>query len=161
MNSVILPYRGMPIELLRPVAQAWSEEARGNSFSIDINVESHLADLSRLANSPSSLLLVLYNGKPSGYIGLEFWPNPLGNGLMASEKYWYVMPDSRGRDSIKLLKAAIEQAQQNGAGTVFFTASRMASDLHDKVCKIYEHFDMIPFETTYALKLSKSPEGDN
>lgn len=153
MQGVIIPYRNMPIEALRPVAEAWAKEACGQQFGIEINADAHLLDLDRLANSPTSALLVLVQAVPVGYIGIEFWQNPLGSELAASEKYWYVAPQARGRDSIRLLKEARKYAKQVGAAYMFFTASKLASESHDAVCKLYEHNGFKAFETTYIAHL--------
>jgi len=159
MAGIVIPYRGFPIETLRPVVEAWEKEYHGDQFGIELTVDASLADLLRLANGPMSALLVLVQGGPVGYIGIDFWPNPAGPGLMASEKYWYVMPEARGRDSLKLLKSARDYARQAGASKMLFTASRMASNLHDKVCRIYEHMGMRHFETTYCCDLSQEKGG--
>lgn len=153
--SIVIPYRNFPIETLRPIAEAWQREAQGNAFGIGTNVDGHLADLARLANSPTTALLVLVKGAPVGYLGIEFWPNPMGTELLANEKYWYVIPEARGRDSIKLIRTAMQYAKAAGVFKMFFTASRLASEMHDKVCRLYEAMKMQPFETTYVASLDK------
>lgn len=118
-------------------------------------MESYLADLDRLANSPTTALLVLVKGGPVGYIGIEFWPSPLGPERMACEKYWYVIPEARGRDGIRLIRTAMAYAAEAGATHMMFTASRLAGDMHDRVCRLYEAMKMKPFETTYIASLDK------
>jgi len=153
MNGVVIPYKNLPIELLRPIAIAWQQEARGNALGIDIDVERHLADLARLSADPHCLLLVLMQGRPVGYMGMEFFASPVGKDIVANEHYWYVMPEARGRDSVMLLREARRFAREAGANYMLFNASRLASDLHDDVCRLYEHFKMEPFETTYLDRL--------
>ena len=153
MTGIVIPYRGMPIETLRPIAESWAKDACGSQYGIEITADGHLADLERLSNSPSSALLVLVQAAPVGYIGIEFWQNPLGSELVASEKYWYVLPDARGRDSFRLLREAKKCAKQAGASYMFFTASRLAGTEHDRVCRLYEHMGFRAFETTYITSL--------
>jgi len=160
MNGIIIPYRNFPIETLRPIAEAWKKESHGDEFGIEIDIDAHLADLSRLANSPNTELFVLLKGVPVGYIGIEFWTNSLGHELMAKEKYWYVIPDARGRDSLRLLKKAAQYAKEMGAVGMLFTASALASDMHDQVCRVYEAMRMRKLETVYMHSLSED-KGDS
>ena len=155
MTGIVIPYRNLPVELLRPIAEAWSKEANGNRFGVDIDVDAHLADLQRLIVDSAAALLVLVQGGPAGYMGIEFFQSPLGNQLVASERYWYVMPQARGRDSLLLVKEARRFARQAGAAYMLFSASHLASDSHDGVCRLYEHMKMVKFETTYLDRLGE------
>jgi GNAT superfamily N-acetyltransferase len=157
--SMIVPYRNLPAEPLRPISEAWLREAKGNQLGVQMNVDSHLADLQRLATDPHTMLLVLVEeGElpvPAGLIGIELFVNPLGKELVASEKYWFVRPEYRGRNSLRLLQTAREWAKANGATYMLFTASNLASESHDSVCRLYENMKMNKFESTYLDKLDK------
>jgi hypothetical protein len=158
----IINYRGMPILLLRPVAEEWAKEAQGNAFGLETNIDLHLEDLHALANRPESILLVLVGekGLPVGYLGLHFFKNKLGHELIAEEKYWFISPQGRGRDSLKLIREAQKIAREAGATHILFTASYLASDKHDRITALYEHMGMHPFESTYCLSLNNGDKGE-
>lgn len=135
-------------EDLRPIADLWSKEAGG--FGIGVNVDEHLADLQDLIDSPDKDLLVLYNGNPIGYMGIIRFKNPLGKEYFANEHYWYIAPERRGgTGAVKLIQAAQEWALQKGCQYLLMSASRLASPMHDKVCRLYEKLGFEHFETTY------------
>ena len=141
------PYRRSVMNLL-PIANAWKEECNGGKFNIETDPYKLLNDFSHLH------LFVLYEGELEiGVIGCEIFMNPLGTELIAQEKYWYVLPDKRGKHALMLMDAIIKWAKDRGCRNIMFSASMLASELHDSVCKIYERKKMQRFETTYILHL--------
>lgn len=138
---------------LKVVAESWRRECNGNAMGIDLDMDVHLADLQRLADSPDSDLFVLYDGEPVGYMGLTVFQSPIGNQRIANEHYWYIIPSKRGISALRFLKAAQEWAKEKGCSHLLMNASCLASDLHDGVCKLYEHKGMKRFETTYIMGL--------
>ena len=102
---------------------------------------------------PSATLMLLLNEDiVVGFMGIFLHNSPVSVGLSANENYWYVLPKHRGASSLRLLKAAKKWAKDAGALHITMSASKLASDQHDKVCKIYEK-DMKHFETTYIMEL--------
>lgn len=142
------------IEKLRPVAQTWVSATQENEFGLTVNVDSHLADLEKLTENISSTLIALYEKEvPVGYLGLKIFTNPLGREKIASEHYWYVLPEKRTTGSIKLLRTAKMWAKLNGCSQIIFNASRLASGMHDKVCAFYEKLGCKKFETSYIQEI--------
>jgi len=142
------------IEALRPVARSWYDDTHRNSFNIDIDIDTHLADLDRLAKSADSDLLVLIDGTLIvGYMGIEAFTSPLSQQVIANEHYWYVLPEKRGIGSMRLIWLAQQWAKEKGCSHLIMNASNLASSLHDKVCKLYEQLGMKKFETSYISEI--------
>jgi GNAT superfamily N-acetyltransferase len=140
-------------EWLRPIAERWKEEANGD-FGIHIDVNHHLEDMQRLIDDEGSELFGLFKDeKVVGYLGILMFNNPLGAGRVANEHYWYVHPDHRGFGSTKLLHAAKIWAKENNCSHLILNASKLASDLHDTVCRMYERLGLDHFETSYICEV--------
>lgn len=139
---------------LETVYSRWKTEANWDGYGIDVDVETYRRDLQKLVDNKDAELLVLVNGEDVlGYIGITTFTSPFSNQKIASEHYWYVLPEHRGIGSIRLLKAAFIWAKENGCSHVLMNASMLASSLHDKVCGIYEKMGMKKFETQYIMRL--------
>ena len=54
-----------------------------------------------------------------------------------------------------MIDAAQAWARAHGCSHLLFNASRLASGLHDDVCRVYEHKGMKPFETTYIVGIEQ------
>ena len=152
-SGMVKVYQGN-VEPLRPIALKWQAECNSENLGIDINIETHLDDLQMLVSRERSDLLVLIDGNEViGYMGIAVIDSPVGEQVMANEHYWYVVPEKRGIASVRLFKAAELWAQVHRCSHILMNASYLASDLHDKVCRLYERFGMEPFETTYIKKV--------
>jgi len=145
------------IEKLRPLAEAWQKETNANDFGIKSDdFGKYLADLQDMAYATRGNLIVLYDeDEPIGYIGLRYFSNPMGDQVIANEHYFYVLPEHRGIASMRLIKTAKMTAQLRGCSHIIFNASKMASDLHDMVCKLYGKLGMKHWETSYICELGE------
>ena len=142
------------IETLRPIVESWQEIVIGNGFGIIADdVDKFLVGLKDMADGTESDLLVLYDGKPIGYIGLQYFMSPLGNQKMANEHFFFVIPEKRGLSSMRLLWDAKVLAHERGCSHFIMNASNLASDLHDKVCCFYKRLGMKKFETSYISEV--------
>ena len=137
---------------LRHIAEFWQEESV-KDFGMTIDIEEHLDDLQEMIDADNKDLLVI-GDPPYGYMGIGTFKNPLGTELMANEHYWYIIPEKRrGMGAIRLMKAAQEWAISKGCSHLLMTASKLASGLHDNVCKLYERTGFSHFETTYIKRI--------
>jgi len=142
------------MERLRPIAEDWANTASDNEFGVDVDADSHLSDLRGLiCGSTSGLIVLLKENQPVGYIGLKVMQNPIGHQLIANEHYWYVLPEYRGMGSMKMLKAAMLWAKLHNCSHIILNASRLASEMHDKVCLLYDKLGMKLFETSYIKEI--------
>lgn len=148
----VLAYKG-DVSPLAHMARTWLAETHGNAFGIDINVEAHMRDLQGLVDGDDSDLLVLVDGGPVGYIGMTWFNSPLGGQKVANEHYWYVLPDYRGLGSVRMIQAAKAWAISKDCTHLIMTASNMASDMHDRVCRLYEQMQMKKFETSFITEV--------
>ena len=143
------------IETLRPIAESWREEMRANEFGIIADdIDKFLTELGMMAVKDDSDLLVLYdNETPVGIFGLQYFENPLGAQRFANEHFLYVMPEKRGLASMRLIKNAKFIAKLKGCSHLILNASNLASDLHEKLCRIYEKLGYAKFETCFITEL--------
>ena len=143
------------IEALRPIVRSWKETANKNDFGIKVVDENkYLLDLCRMTMNPKADLLVLFDDiRPVGYLGLEYFESPMSNQVIANEHYWYVLPESRGIGSMRLMKTAMQLAKLRGCSHLIMNASNLASDLHDRICELYEKMEMKKFETSFIKEL--------
>lgn len=142
------------IETLRPIAESWFEFAKTNGFGLEISVDKHLLELGMMAVRDDADLIVLYDEEvPIGYIGLQYFDSPLGEQKIANEHYLYVVPEKRGLASMRLIKNAKYLAGHKGCSHIIFNASNLASDLHDKICRVYDKQGMKKFETSYISEV--------
>jgi len=138
-------------EDLRHIAEAWQNEH--NEYGFEMLIDKHLEDLQDMIDSDGKDLLVLGN-PPAGYMGLTTFINPLGTELFANEHYWYIVPEKRsGIGALRLLRAAQYWAVSKGCKCLLMTASKLASDMHDSVCRLYEKTGFEHFETTYIKRI--------
>lgn len=140
------------VEILRPIAEQWLAEARPESFGLTIDIERHMQDLQQLADD-GGLLVLRTNDQPLGYMGMTAFLSPIGPDRIANEHYLYIHPDHRGRGVLLLLEFARAWARANECTHLMFNASRLASELHDGVCRLYERLGMNHFETVYLAKV--------
>jgi len=134
---------------LQEVISSWLKEVNARVMGIELDEEVYLSDFQRLIDGDDSDLLVLERDKIIGFMGLTIFNSPLGRQRICNEHYWYVLPEYRGMASLRFIKAAQQWAREKGCSHLMMNASAMASDMHDKVCKLYELFGMKKFETTY------------
>ncbi|MCK9601489.1 MAG: hypothetical protein M0R06_20775 [Sphaerochaeta sp.] len=139
---------------LAPLALSWEQTCNAVEFGIKARAATFLADVQGMVMSESADVVVMGDGlRVYGLLGILYRRNPIGDGLIANEHYWYVMPEHRGKESLKMLSMATELAKARGCSHIIFTANTLASDLHDSVCRIYERMGARKFETSYIKQL--------
>ena len=138
---------------LSALMNSWKQEA-GREFNIDFDIESNVKHLNDMINGANSTVIGLIDDdRVIGYMGICIFENPVGKGVMASEHFWYVLPEHRGISAIRLLDAGMEWAKARGCTHFMANASRLAGGLHDKVCAIYKKYGMSHYETTYICEV--------
>jgi len=135
--------------------ESWQENVQDNDFGIIADdIDKYLNELGYMVLRPDADLIVLYDGEtPVGYIGLRYFSSPLGSQMMAEEHFFFVIPEKRGLASMRLLKNAKYLAKLKGCSHIIFNASNLASELHDKLCRVYEKMGFMKFETSYVTEL--------
>lgn len=143
------------IEALRGVAIEWRRTCCGEAFGLEVDVDTHLAELNELIVSEGKDLLLLSDGETVvGYMGICKFRNPLGQQFIANEQYWYVLEGRRGKGSVLLLHAGRTWAKEHGCTHLLMNASKLASKLHDSVCRLYERMGMLRFETSFIQEIT-------
>ena len=141
-------------DILFPLMQSWKETCNDETFGLLANVEWTIKHLDEIINRPGSAIFAMLDDNESavGMIGVILFPSPISINIIAQEHFWYVMPEYRS-GGIRLFKTAIRWAKSQGASHFMSSASMLASNLHDKVCSLYERLGMKKYETTYICKL--------
>ncbi len=80
------------------------------------------------------VILLMFEGIPVGMLSLMNAPTPFWTGFLASEQTWWVEPEHRGRDSLKMIDIAEEWAKKTGCIGLCLSALNSNS----KVSKLYE-----------------------
>ena len=143
------------VDLLRPLMELWKQETNGD-LQVTTDVNYTALNVASMMQDPSARIFGLVrDDRLIGFLGCRLFRSPTGPELMAQEHYFYVAPEHRGKGTFKLLVAARDWAKARGASGLLLSASYLASDLHDKVCKLYAHMGAKPFETTMLLNLSE------
>ena len=141
------------VDSLLGLMDSWKHEA-GREFNIDFDNNANARHLAEMINGANSTVIGLMDGDAVvGYMGICIFENPVGRGVMASEHFWYVLPEHRGIGAIRILEAGIEWAKARGCTHFIGNASRLAGELHDKICAIYEKMGFTLFETSYLCQL--------
>lgn len=154
MKVVIATNSIEDIEALKDLAFEWKSVCNGKQFRIDLRPETHFRDLAGLIeNENSELFLLMKNDHVIGYMGAICFDSPLGNQKMCQERYWFVSGKNRGRGTLMLLRAVKKWAKEKGCSHRLMTASCLASQMHDKLCRFYERLGFKKFETTYIEEL--------
>jgi len=136
--------------LLKEIIDSWIAGCNAESMGIRLDEEVYLNDLQRLVNDSDSDLLVLEkDSKIIGFMGLMIFDSPLGRQKIANEHYFYIMPEYRGISGVRMIKAAEDWAKDKGCSHLVMNASYLASDMCDKVCKLYERLGLRHFEHAY------------
>jgi GNAT superfamily N-acetyltransferase len=153
-GEMIRPFKkDEDISGLFPVINAWLDECRVNEFGIDTEMTEYLDEAYKLIHMEDCDLLVMeLKGEVIGLMGIAASKSPLGTQQIAHALYWYTLPEHRGK-GISFMLEARKWANARGCSHIIFNASNMGSQLHDRVCQIYEKIGMMKFETTYIQKL--------
>lgn len=141
------------IRELFPAIKSWGLEYNGENFGLYLVVGDMANDILALVLAKNKALFVLkHEDKIVGFMGVSIFKSPIGVERIANEHYWYVLPEHR-RCSPKLTNAFLAWAKKNCCTHIMKNASNLASDHHDKVCRIYEKRGMKKFETTYIMEI--------
>jgi len=150
--SKVINYNG-PVEFIRPLAEAWRNATQPEPFGIEIVTDRFMETLNELANDEDSVFLLLeHKGRAVGFIGGVLFNSPVEYKTVVQDRYWFVLPKHRGEGAMKLKKALGDWAEERGASYLMMSASKLASDRHDGVCKIYAR-TMKYFETTFIAEI--------
>jgi hypothetical protein len=144
------------VERLRGFFDVWTQTAHGDEFGIDIDTDSILAQIDMRLTFGKGVILIAIdsNDNPAGFFVVETYASGLGGKqTFAGESFWFALPN-RVMAGPYLAKAAKKWAKENGCSHLTISGSRLASDLHDKVCNFCERMDMKPIETVYITEVA-------
>jgi GNAT superfamily N-acetyltransferase len=143
------------IYLLEPITLEWEKTSNGEEWNVDTVSEDTIQELYRLvAGQRTDLLVLMDHNVPKGFIGMVQLESPVSQQKFANEHFWYVMEEARGIGSMRLVKHAEAWAKEKGCSHLIMTASTLASDLHDRICRLYVRRGMDKFETSYIKEVT-------
>jgi N-acetylglutamate synthase-like GNAT family acetyltransferase len=88
-----------------------------------------------------------HDGALTGMFGLHLFTHPMTGQIVAAELFWWVNPDRRGLDGLRLLARARAWATQAGAQLLQMVAPDAA------VAQLYERLGYTRIETAYVTTL--------
>jgi hypothetical protein len=138
---------------LIPLLESWKAEQNGKSMGIDVTVEGFVNDINKWLSSLGGTILVASDMKNAvGFMVLVTVPSEFGDQKWGVEKGWYVLPKTP-MAGLLLYRRAEDWCRENGCSHFLMSASHLASDMHDKVCRFYEKMGMTQFETTFIKEM--------
>ena len=141
------------VEAIRPLYDAWLSIANGEKFGITIDPVVADANMQTLCCAGGSLLVAYdEDDMPVGFFALSPMPSGFGDQIIATETMWFALPNMHGVGPA-LFEAACAWTKANGCSHLMTTASKLASDLHDKVGRFCLHAGSKHFETIYLLEI--------
>lgn len=140
------------IDKLYPIRLAWEKDAQWKEFGFTPNAIRFLETLYYLTTE-HVLFVMEDNEEIKGLMGLVLDQLSFADEILAEERFFYVLPESRGPNSVKFLKYVIQQAKDLGADQFCITASHVASNKSDKVAKLYERLGFKLYESTFIKEI--------
>ena len=141
------------ITTIRPLYDAWLAIAHGEEFGLDIDPDVADANMQALCGTGGILLVAYEEEDPVGFFAMSPMASAFGNQTMAMETMWFALPNTH-RAGPALLKAAYQWAKENKCSHLMISGSRLASELHDKVCRFCEKVGARQFETIYLMEVA-------
>ena len=143
------------VERLSPLIKTWRAESNAGDFGMEIDSDRLLGHAEFLRDCPDAELLVMESkeGRVLGVMGLVVVPNIIERGQIVNEHIWYVLPEHRSKASLVLIKKAESWGRDKECSHFIINASKLISDLHDRMCLLYNRLGFRLFETTYIRKL--------
>lgn len=138
---------------VRTLLGQWEKICHGSQFGLAVSVAGVERDLQARLDLGDGVLLIAYDGiEPVGFFAVFKGKSSLSDQTLAVETFWFALPN-RKLAGPALFHAAKAWAKSHGCTHLVVSASRLASDLHDKVCSFCEKVGMKPFETVYICVL--------
>jgi len=132
---------------------SWMTECKMKEFGVHLNLVEFFEDFKSLIALDNKDLMVLeVDNKIVGLMGLIFFKSPTGLQYFTQDRHWYIMPEYRG-NGLKMIAMAEEWAKDKKCSHLLLSVNMMASNMHDRTCKVYEKKGMQKFEITYIKKV--------
>ncbi len=142
------------IQGLKKLVVEWKDDCNGGLMGFELNTDTYLTTLKDMVSDIDSDIILLVDGDIIvGYMGVEWFVSPLGPNRIGNEHYWFVSKEHRGYGSMLLFEAAKKWCKDNRCSHIMMNASTLASDMHDKMCNLYEKYGMSKFETSYIKEI--------
>ena len=140
------------ITTIRPLYDAWLEIAHGEEFGIDLDPVVADTNMQTMLQAGGVLLVAYDEEDPVGFFALSPMPSAFGKQSMAMETMWFALPNAH-KAGPALFKVARQWAKANNCSHLMISGSRLASEMHDKVCHFCERIGAKQFETIYLLEI--------
>ena len=162
--------------LLRPLLERWLKICHGSKlssipvdklvfddyglmdeddeFGLTVSVEGVEQDLQARLDLGDGTLLLAWDGvEPVGFFAVFKVKSSLSDQFVAIETFWFAVPNHQLAGPALFHRAKL-WAKDNGCTHLIVSASRLASDLHDKVASFCERVGMKPFETVFISEVA-------
>jgi len=142
------------VDSLVPLYEAWKEDQRGGIFGISMQMDSYINDIKKCLESMESCIIVaLDENEPVGLIMMITIKSEFSDDqVWGVEKGWYVKPRYRSVGGLLIQKAKFWCIDKKCSHMVM-SASNLASDMYEKVCRFYTRMGMALFETSFIMEI--------
>ena len=139
---------------IRMLAEEWLKIANDDEFNLDLDYDIAIENLATVIKTGGTILLACEDDSDIavGFFALSPMSSFFGKQLIAMETMWFCLPNAH-RAGPALLRAAKQWAIEHGCSHLMISGSRLASDMHDKVCHFCERSGGKQFETVYLMKV--------
>ena len=142
------------LHLVRPLVSRWPQEARPAQWGVHIDPDKFLRFLHFAACAPDAAVLLSVAGRTvTGFLVVSIAESVFGPDRLGTERFWYVAPEKRGRQSLRLLQAARQWCAERGCTHFTVTASHLAGGSHNSLTKHLERQGYNLMETSYVTEI--------
>lgn len=145
-----------PISNILTLIQNWMAECNQEEFGMEINPVKVMKDIIDLMSNPDKDLFVKINdGQVVGLMGMKKYISHLCDDAIASEHFWYVLPEYRGSGLRQWIETAREWANEKECKHFIINASNLSSDLQDKLSRVLKKIGMRHIESSFIMNLKE------
>lgn len=101
-----------------------------------------------ITNDNALALVCEADGRLVGMMGVLAFPHMMSGETIATEVVWWMEPDHRGRDGIRMLRQAEAWAKEQGATILQMIAPNI------RIERFYDLLGYVPVERSYQKRLS-------
>lgn len=143
------------LDRFKNIIDHWKAENNAGFFNISISETKFNQTLTRLVDSDNAVLFVEEReAEVVAMLGLTKYLMPYSADVMAAEQFFYILKEYRGTSLCKrFFEAAKEWTKKKEYSHLLFTATNVASDKHDMLCKVYSRFGMEKYQTAYIMEV--------
>lgn len=141
------------IGLVRPLFGEWFARNNGGRYGLEFDLDVLESNLKEMLDNGAVLLVAMEGDEAIGWMAVYEVDSFVGPQKTAMVVFWYASKLGPVMTGPRLADAAVKWAEKAGCSHVMFSASRIASDSHDSICRYCEKVGMEQAETMYLYRV--------